>query len=136
MSKFSIEKSVEINAPVSQVWRVFTDPTLTRQMGGEYVSKWEVGSAFGWKGLDGKMLTNGTIMKIEPEKMLQHTLLNSLGSTGSVISYEFNEKNNVTTIYAREDFTSSITDEEHRDAEEGWETALRAVKDTAERQTR
>ena len=86
MSKLSIEKSVEINAPISQVWRVFTDPVLTRQMGGEYVSDWEVGSSLRWKGLDGKILTNGTIMKLKPEKLLQHTLLNSVGSIGSVIT--------------------------------------------------
>jgi uncharacterized protein YndB with AHSA1/START domain len=133
MSKVSIEKSIQINAPVSQVWRVFTDPTLTRLMGGEYVSDWEVGSSLGWKGLDGEMLTQGTIMKIEPERLLQHTLLNSVGSTGSVITYEFDEKNKVTTVQAREDFTNPIIDDEYEDAAEGWEAALRALKETAER---
>ncbi len=128
MSKFFIEKSIEINAPVSNVWRVFTDPALTRQMGGEYVSDWKVGSSFGWKTLDGKIVTNGTIMKIVPEKLLQHTLLNSVGSTNSVITYEFGEKNGITTILAREDFTSPIPDEEYSDAVDGWETALRAIK--------
>lgn len=59
----------------------------------------------------------------------------SVGSTDSVITYEFDEKNDVTTIYAREDFTNPITDKEYRDAAEGWEAALRALKDTAERQT-
>jgi len=47
MSKFFIEDSIEISAPVSKVRRVFTDPVLTRQMGGEYVSDWKVGSPFG-----------------------------------------------------------------------------------------
>lgn len=92
MSKFVIEKSIEINAPVSKVWRVFTDPSLTRQMGGEYVSDWKVGSSFGWRTLDGKMVTNGTIMKILPDELLQNSLLNSVGSTNSVITYEFDEK--------------------------------------------
>jgi uncharacterized protein YndB with AHSA1/START domain len=133
MSKVSIEKSIQINAPVSQVWRVFTDPALTRLMGGEYVSDWEVGSSLGWKGLDGEMLTQGTIMKIEPERLLQHTLLNSVGSTGSVITYEFDEKNKVTTVQAREDFTNPIIDDEYEDAAEGWDAALRALKETAER---
>jgi uncharacterized protein YndB with AHSA1/START domain len=136
MSKFSIEKSIEINAPVSQVWRVFTDPALTRQMGGEYVSAWEVGSSLGWKGVAGRILTNGTIMKLEPEKLLQHTFLNSVGSTGSVITDEFDEKNGVTTVHAREDFTNPIIDKEYSDAAEGWEAALRALKATAERQNR
>jgi uncharacterized protein YndB with AHSA1/START domain len=134
MSKVSIEKSIQINAPVSQVWRVFTDPALTRLMGGEYVSDWEAGSSLGWKGLDGEMLTQGTIMKIEPERLLQHTLLNSVGSAGSVITYEFEETNKVTTVQAREDFTNPIIDDEYEDAAEGWEAALRALKETAERQ--
>ena len=133
MSKFFIEKSIEINASVSKVWRVFTDPDLTRQMGGEYVSDWKVGSSFGWKGPDGRMLTNGTIMKIVPEKLLQHHLFDSVGSIHSVITYEFDEKNGIMTLHAREDFTQPITDKEHADAAEGWNAALLAVKETAER---
>lgn len=132
MSKYFIEKSIEINAPVSKVWRVFTDPTLTRQMGGEYVSDWKVGSSFGWRTLDGNMVTNGTIMKIMPEELLQHSLMNSVGSTNSIITYEFNEKKDVTTVLAQEDFTNPIPDEEYSDAADGWDTALRALKDTAE----
>jgi uncharacterized protein YndB with AHSA1/START domain len=132
MSQFLIEKSIEIGAPVSEVWRVFTNPALTRQMGGEYVSDWKVGSSFGWKASDGKMLTNGTIMKIMPEKLLQHTLLNSIESTNSVITYEFSEQNGITTILAREDFTNPIPDEEYAEAADGWDMALRALKDTAE----
>jgi uncharacterized protein YndB with AHSA1/START domain len=133
MSKFSIEKSIEINAPVSKVWRVFTDPVLTREIGGEYVSDWKIGSSFGWKDLDGNMVTNGTIMKIETEKLLQHNLFNAVGSTNSVITYEFDEKKRVTTLYAREDFVKAISDKKYEDAAEGWDAALLAVKETAER---
>ena len=133
MSKFFIEKSIEIHIPVSKVWRVFTDPVLTRQMGGEYVSGWKVGSPFGWKGMDGKIATQGTILKIEPERLLQHNLLNSAGSTNSVITYEFDEKNRVTVLHTREDFTKPVTDKEYADAAEGWDVALLAVKETAER---
>jgi uncharacterized protein YndB with AHSA1/START domain len=133
MSNFSIKKSIEIRAPASKVWRVFNDPVVTRQMGGEYVSEWQVGSPFNWKGLDGNVITNGKIMKIEPEKLLQHTLLNSVGTTNSVITYEFDEKNGMTTLQAREDFIEPITDKEYADAVEGWDTALQAVKETAER---
>jgi uncharacterized protein YndB with AHSA1/START domain len=132
MSRFFIEKSIEIRAPASKVWRVFTDPALTRQMGGEYVSDWKVGSSFGWKALDGKMVINGTIMKIEPQKLLQHNLFNSVGSTNSVIAYEFDEKNRVTTLHAREDFVKPISDKEYADATEGWDAALLAVKEIAE----
>jgi uncharacterized protein YndB with AHSA1/START domain len=133
MSKSSIEKMVEINAPVSRVWRVFTDPGLTRQMGGEYVSAWNVGSSFGWRRLDGTLMTNGTILQIVPEKLLQHSLLNSVGNINSVITYEFVENDYVTTLYAREEFATPISDNEYADSAEGWDAALHAVKEIAER---
>lgn len=133
MSKLFVESSIEINAPASKVWQVFADPAITRQIGGEYVSDWKVGSSFGWKGLDGRMVTNGTILKIEPEKLLQHNLLNSVGSVNSIITYEFSEKNGVTTLYAQEDFTQPVTDKEYVDAVEGWDAALLSVKETAEK---
>ena len=133
-----VERSIEINAPISKVWRVFTDPNLTRLMGGEYVSDWKVGSSFGWKGLDGQVLTNGSILKIEPEKILQHNLLGSdspsTRSILSVITYEFNERNGLTAIQAREDFSRPINDEEYAATMEGWEAALQSVKEIAEKE--
>ena len=134
MSNFFIEKSIEVKAPVSQVWRVFTDPALTRQMGGEYISEWEVGSSFGWRGLDGRMLTQGRIIKIEPEKLLQHSLLNSIGATNSVITYELDEEDGITVLHTREDFTNPILEDEYTDASEGWDAALQVLKERVERQ--
>lgn len=131
-----VEKSIEINAPVSKVWRVFTDPQLTRQIGGEYVSEWQVGASLRWKGPDGQMQTNGTILKIEPEKLLQHNLFGSdepSENVISVITYEFHEQNNVTTIHAREDFSNPVSDAAYTDALEGWDAALQAVKAIAEK---
>jgi len=133
MSTTVLEKTIEINAPVSKVWRVFTDPVLTRHMGGEYVSDWKVGSSFGWKGPDGKMLTNGRIIEIIPEQLLQHELFNSVGSIHSVITYEFVGKDQATALQAREEFAAPITEEEYADAMDGWEAALLAVKETAEK---
>ena len=42
------------------------------------------------------------------------------------------KKNGITTVLAREGFTNPIPDEEYSDAADGWETALRALKNTAE----
>lgn len=110
MKNYFIEKTIEIDAPVSRVWGVFTEPILTKQMGGEYVSDWKVGSSFGWKTSDGKMVTNGTVLKIVSEKILQHNLLNAVGSIHSVITYEFVEKNHITILSAREEFADPIID--------------------------
>jgi uncharacterized protein YndB with AHSA1/START domain len=132
-----IEKSIEINAPVSKVWSVFTDPVLTRQMGGEYVSEWKVGSHFSWKSLDGQILTNGSILKIHPEKILQHNLFSSDAPSKeiivSVITYEFHEQNGLTTILAREEFSHPLNDEGLAAATEGWDDALQAVRAIAEK---
>jgi len=135
MPKTVLEKSIEINAPSAKVWRVFTDPVLTRQMGGEYVADWQVGGSFGWKGLDGKMYTEGTILQIEPEKRLQHNLF-SPGQgreVASVITYDLHEKDGHTTLRSREEFTNPLNEKEYSDASEGWDTALLAVKELAEK---
>lgn len=133
-----VEKTIAISAPVSKVWRIFTDPVLTRQMGGEYVSEWKVGSSFSWKALDGQIQTYGSILKIQPEKLLKHNLFRSsepsTPSVISVITYEFHEHNGNTTILAREDFSHPINDEEYATALDGWEAALGSVKTIAEKE--
>ena len=133
MSKLFVERSIEINVPASKVWQVFTNPVITRQMGGEYVSDWKVGSTFGWKAADGKMLTNGIILQIEPERLLKHNLLDPNTSVISVIKYELQEKNGRTTLHASEYFTNPVNDKEYADAAEGWDAALIALKEVAEK---
>ena len=133
MSKRSVQRSIEINATASKVWQVFTDPVITRQMGGEDVSDWKVGSTFGWKASDGKMLTNGTILEIEPEKLLKHNLLNPDDTVISEITYELREQNGRTILHASENFTNPINDKEYADAVDGWDAALMALKEVAEK---
>ena len=130
-----IETSVKINASPGKVWRVFSDPSLTAQMGGEYVTDWTVGSAFGWKGKDGKIYTNGTILEIETEKLLKHNLFSSENqlSVISVITYTFEYENGHTTLFAREELFKNLSVKEYRDAVEGWNSALLAVKEIGEK---
>lgn len=127
-----IEKTIEINALPAKVWRVFTDPALTRQMGGEYVSDWKPGGAFGWKAPDGKMLTRGTVIDIIPGKLLKHDLYDK-DVRLSVITYELLPHQEATLISAKEELLYEVTDDQLQEAEEGWEIALRAVKDVAEK---
>lgn len=120
---------VTIDAPPAAVWRMFTDTAFTRQMGGEYVSDWKEGSAIGWKGSNGQMLTSGKILAIEPGKFLQHILFNNeTGVVLSTITYELIEHDGRTTINAWEEFSRPVTEEEFSDAEAGWSAALNIVK--------
>ncbi|HLA54385.1 MAG TPA: SRPBCC family protein [Flavitalea sp.] len=134
MDKPVVEKSIEINASIEKVWRVFTDPVLTRHMGGEYLSDWKVGSSFQWKGKDGNLYTNGIILQIQPTKILKHNLfdLNDKEKLLSVITYEFSENAEKTVLTSKEVLNYELTKEQLQDASDGWDFALKAVKDTAE----
>ena len=137
MKKSFLETSIKINASKTKLWGMFTDVEFTKQMGGEYVSDWKVTSHLRWKGLNGQVLTDGIILEIEPEKLLKHTLLNSGASSDSdimaTLTYEFNEKDGYTTIGVREDFTNPVSEQEHADSLLGWNAALNAAKEIAEK---
>jgi uncharacterized protein YndB with AHSA1/START domain len=124
---------IDINASVEKVWRVFTDPAITNQMGGEYVTDWKVGSAFCWKGFNGQIMTNGILLELEPMKLLKHNLFhlqnNELLST---VTYEFEERNSITTISAKEELFYLMNFDKYNDAQQGWEIALQTVKGVAE----
>ncbi|MGN7721930.1 SRPBCC family protein [Chitinophaga sp. 22620] len=130
-----IEKTIDINATPANVWRVFTDPAVTRQMGGEYVSGWKPGSEFGWKGKDGTMLTRGIILELAPAKLLKHNLSGpgDPGALLSTITYEFIENGGGTMLSATEELHYETTEEQFSEAAEGWDYALQAVKDIAEK---
>ena len=135
MGKQIIEKSIAINASPKSVWRVFTEPEITRQMGGEYVSDWKVGSDFGWKGPDGTMYTHGKILQVDPGKLLQHELFDGKDKKTllSVITYRFEEDGDKTVINAAEELNYTMPEQDLEGAKEGWDYALQAVKGLAEK---
>ena len=134
MNKSSIEKIIEINTTPKKLWRAFTDPAITRQMGGEYVTDWQVGSSFSWKSIDGNIYSNGIITQLIPEKILQQNLFNTDDEARilSVITYEFKDNGGSTTLFAREDLPIEMTADEFKNASEGWDFALNTLKETAE----
>ncbi len=139
MSNRLLEHSITINAPAAKVWQVFVDPAVTRQMGGEYVTTWEVGAPFGWQNLEGQMLTQGAILEIDPGRRFRHSLFSAelapeqtAPAIQSLITYELREANGTTTLTATEEFTQPPTDSEYADAAQGWQAALQALKAVAE----
>lgn len=87
-----IEKTIEINAPLDQVWRVFTDPDVTRQMGGYYETGWKMGSTFGWKGQDGNLHTKGILLDFLPRRLIKHSLFEPDGQTWRLLHTSFRKK--------------------------------------------
>jgi len=71
--------SIEINAPLSVIWKILITP--------KYIRKWEdfpadwggkdkltIGREIVWKDEDGNPSVKGTVIKLEPERLLQVTL--------------------------------------------------------------
>ena len=129
-----IQKSITITATPHEVWRVFTDPVITRQMGGQYVSSWKVNEPLGWKAEDGKMYTHGIILEMEPGKILKHSLLDmkTKSRVTSVITYTFEDKGSYTILHAEEELTFDMREDQFEEALEGWDMALDTVKELAE----
>jgi uncharacterized protein YndB with AHSA1/START domain len=134
LSNRLIKKSITISATPHQVWRVFTDPAVTRKMEGQYVSTWKVGESLGWKGEDGKMYTYGIILELVPDQLLKHNLydLKTKTRVTSVITYTFENKESYTILHAEEELTFDMRDDQFEEALEGWDMALATVKEAAE----
>lgn len=136
MSEFPIiTKEIIINAPAAKVWGMFIDPVFTRQLGGRYISSWEVGSSFRWQALNGSLLTNGMILDIEPEKFLQHSLYypEEQDEVMARITYTLDEQDGKTVVKITEEFTDPITEKDYEDSMEGWDTALNTIKQLMEK---
>jgi uncharacterized protein YndB with AHSA1/START domain len=128
-----IETTVTINAPVQKVWEVFKNPEMTKKIGGEYITSWKEGSFFGFKKLDGTMATQGILLAVEPHKLLSHTLFEEDEKTVmATLTYTFKEEDGKTVLSGREEFRNALSVAEYKDAKEGWQLALSAVKGVAE----
>lgn len=129
-----ISKEIEINTTADKVWHVFINPAVTRLMGGEYVSDWKVGGPIGWKGKDGAMYTNGSILEIEPARLLKHDLKEMENSNAllSVITYRFTESNGATVVSASEELNYPADESQLEDIADGWDFTLTAIKDISE----
>lgn len=140
MPQLTIERSMKIKATPLNVWRAFTDPLYTKpNFGGEIVSDWSVGSAYDWKTNDDKVRTHGIIVTVEPEKLLQYNLYRPEGKEHqtephifSTITYELVQEGEFTTLTSREEFTSSLTEQEFTLAGAAWFEALAKIKKISE----
>lgn len=80
-----IEKSITINALPSVVWKTLTNPDLVNQwmaepgMEVEIITDWKVGSTIVINGFHHiKFQNTGTVLKVEPDKILAYNYLSSL----------------------------------------------------------
>src|SRR3954465_8908652 len=110
--QFVVRKSVRLNAEPAQVWDAITNPEKTKKyfFKCEVHSDWKQGSPIVWKGrifLIKKIELKGTIVRIQPGRLLRYTLNNEQDKTNpksiSTVTEEITFQNDVTTLSISDD---------------------------------
>jgi hypothetical protein len=81
------------------------------------------------------MYTSGKILQVEDERFIKHDLFD-MGEKEkilSVITYKFESGRTQTTLHSLEELNYEMTDQQYKDASEGWDLALAAIKEIAEK---
>ena len=149
MPKLFVEKSIEIDAPVSKVWDVLTAPEHTAKWATEFSggspfsieSDWQPGSPVSWKDSDNQVIVEGNVTAVEPRKLLRFTVFDVRSAKRPPITeedgitYRLSEKNGRTTLSVSQgDFSVMAQGGKYRDmSAEIWKRVLPRVKELAER---
>lgn len=73
----TLKRSLEIDAPPDEVWRVLTTPELVREWACAYVdgisirTSWREGERIAWKRPDGATQACGTVAAFKPQRLLR-----------------------------------------------------------------
>ncbi|WP_248737136.1 SRPBCC family protein [Neobacillus rhizosphaerae] len=149
MGKLFVDKTIEINAPVGQVWAALTKTEHTNQWALEFSSggpefhiesTWELSSPVLWKGQDGMVIVEGNVTAVEQNKLLRFTVFDvrseekALVTDEDGITFELSEENGKTSLHILQGDFSVMTDgEKYRNASaEIWDKVLPKVKKIAE----
>lgn len=136
----TVEKSILINATPASVWEVITDPAKVKQymFGTDMTADWKIGGKITYKGeWEGKSYEDGgTILEIEPEKILKSTYWSSMSGTENtpenqmVVTYKLEAKDGGTLMTVIQDNNKTEAGAEH--SGENWGMVLDSMKKIAE----
>jgi uncharacterized protein YndB with AHSA1/START domain len=135
-NKLIAKATTTINASASNVWEAIINPQLIKQylFGAEVISDWKEGSPIIYKGIyEGKTYEDkGSVLKIEPEKLLLFTLWSPLSVSPDApdnyhkVSYELVVENGTTQLTITQDNNSS--EEEQEQNAKFWKMVLDGMK--------
>jgi uncharacterized protein YndB with AHSA1/START domain len=140
----TLNKTININAPVSKVWETLTTPALIKlwmedsSTDIEIITDWVVGSPFIIRGnLHGFSLENkGTVLEFEPEKVFKYDYLSNLSNRPdkpenySSIEFKLTQVENSTELT----FTQSnfVTDVDYKHSKLYWNGTLERMRKVLE----
>lgn len=128
--------SVSIDATAAKVWDALTNPALIKQylFGTNVETDWHEGSSITYHGeWQGKTYEDkGTIVKVEPEKLLVSTYWSSMAGKEdkpenyNTVSYMLEEDGAGTKLTITQD--NIATEEEKEHSSQNWTMVLGAIK--------
>lgn len=135
MTDITCTVSVEINAPISKVWKALVEPEQIKKylFGTDTKSDWKVGSPITFSGVwEGKAYEDkGTILAIEPEKLLKYNYWSSWQGEDSlekrqIISYKLKAENGKTVFTLIQE--NCATEEAKDHSASNWNSVLNSMK--------
>ena len=141
MTELLAEVSVTISAPIAKVWDALVNPQSIKQymFGTTVVSDWKKGSPIVWKGeWEGKAYEDkGTILKIEPPKMLSYSHFSPTGGSEDkpenyhTVTIKLEDKDGQTLVSLTQD--KNATEEAREHSQKNWEMMLGGMKKLLEK---
>ena len=141
MEKRTVKRSVIINAHAADIWKMITDPELIKQwfFGTNVKTDWKEGSPIiysgSWKGKEYE--DKGRILKIEKEKLIEHTHWSSLSGTEDIpenyfdVKYELEEREKDTVLCISQ--TGQMSEDSYKHSAENWDMVLQQLKTLVEK---
>ncbi|MEJ0021691.1 MAG: SRPBCC family protein [Candidatus Doudnabacteria bacterium] len=140
--KFTAKSEGVIMAPAHEVWQALTDPVMVKQWlyGTDMsVTEWKIGGEIRYKGeWEGKKYEDkGTILEIEPEKLLVSTYWSSMSGTPDVpesyqkVSYKLDPSGGGTKLTITQE--GNATEESAKHSEGNWNQVLQSLKKIVEK---
>lgn len=141
MTDFIVRKEIIINADLSDVWDALTNPVKTKRyfFHCKVFSDWKVGSEITFKGkifFFKKIELRGTVLAIEPLKLLKYTLQNSSDKNSksfSTITDELTHVDGKTILNVSDDVgRGDGAEKRYKRSMKGWDHVLQGLKKMVE----
>jgi uncharacterized protein YndB with AHSA1/START domain len=136
MSTLTLKTTITFKAPIAKVWQGITDPAMVKQyfFGTNLKSDWKVGGRITFSGeWDGhKYEDGGTILEIDPPKLLKYSYWSSMSGTEDKpenynnITQELTEKDGITTLVITQEGVKNQEAKEH--SEQNWKSVFDGLK--------
>jgi uncharacterized protein YndB with AHSA1/START domain len=129
-----LKRSLEIDAPAGEVWRVLTNPELVREWASAYLdgisirTSWREGEKITWKAPNGSTRACGTVAAFKPERLIKLDYPDDPRGAFSE-TFEVAANDRVTRL---EITTGPLAAEELAALEGPTEEAIREIKSLAE----